>query len=84
MANDSLPSPRPSVTALTPSATRVLKALAKNDATYRELLIRLRPISTAGLTGAIGQLEYRGIAGLGPDCTTWRLTDAGRAAAVHA
>lgn len=63
--------------ALSSSALRVLRELAKGEATYRELMIRVRPMSEAGVTQSIYQLTGHKLAYLSERGVA-TITDAGR------
>lgn len=62
-----------------PSAVRVLEALAKGEATYMELLRRVRPMSQHGLTTAVYQLMGHRLVHLAEDGYA-RITEAGKEA----
>lgn len=64
---------------LTPSAERILRALAKGDATFGELRIRVRPMSETGIVRAMAELDLAGLVRLDErNDGTASLTDAGR------
>lgn len=46
---------------MTPSATKVLHAIGRGEATFDELLTRVRPMSNAGLIGAVYELDRAGL-----------------------